>query len=112
MSGLFPRVPTFLDLNGPKLSFIEQPVDAETRDGSGIVSFVGIATATFPEDQLLKNENSGQNETSETQWSDVEHSETDEFKEFTPLSPIMLCLALSTATLASSSSKLLTARGG
>ena len=59
MSGLFPRIPTSLDLNGPELSFIEQPVDAETRDGSGTVSFVGIATATFPEDQLLRNENSG-----------------------------------------------------
>jgi hypothetical protein len=59
MSGLFPRVPTFLDLNGPELSFVEQPVNATTSVASGTVSFVGIATATFPEDQQSRNENSG-----------------------------------------------------
>ena len=59
MSGLFPRVPTFLDLNGPELSFVEQPVGAATSVASGTVSFVGIATATFPEDQQSRNENSG-----------------------------------------------------
>ena len=59
MSGLFPRVPTFLDLNGPGLSFVEQPVGAATSVASGTVSFVGIATATFPEDQQSRNENSG-----------------------------------------------------
>ena len=59
MSGLFPRVPTFLDLNGPELSFVEQPINATTSVASGTVSFVGIATATFPEDQQSRNENSG-----------------------------------------------------
>jgi hypothetical protein len=59
MSGLFPRVPTFLDLNGPELSFVEQPVGAATSVASGTVSFVGIATATFPEDQQSRNQNSG-----------------------------------------------------
>ena len=59
MSGLFPRVTTFLDLNGPELSFVEQPIGAATSVASGTVSFVGIATATFPEDQESRNENSG-----------------------------------------------------
>ena len=59
MSGLFHRIPTSLDLNGPELSFIHQPVGAVTSVASGTVSFVGIATAIFPEDQQSRNENSG-----------------------------------------------------
>ncbi len=59
MSGLFPRIPTSLDLNGPELSFIQQPIGAATSVASGVVSFVGIATAIFPEDQQSRNENSG-----------------------------------------------------
>ena len=59
MSGLFHRIPTSLDLNGPELSFIHQPVGAATSVDSGTVSFVGIATAIFPEDQQSRNENSG-----------------------------------------------------
>ena len=59
MSGLFPRIPTSLDLNGPELSFVQQPVGAATSVASGTVSFVGIATATFSEDQESRNENSG-----------------------------------------------------
>lgn len=59
MSGLFHRIPTSLDLNGPKLSFVDQPVGAATSVALGEVSFVGVATATFPEDQQSRNENSG-----------------------------------------------------
>ena len=59
MSGLFPRIPTSLDLNGPELSFIQQPIGAATSVASGVVSLIGIATAIFPEDQQSRNENSG-----------------------------------------------------
>ena len=38
---------TTLDLNGPILSFVQQPVSVTTSNNS--VSFVGIATAFFPE---------------------------------------------------------------
>jgi hypothetical protein len=39
---------TTLDLNGPILSFVQQPVGVSTSD-SGSATFVGIATAFFPE---------------------------------------------------------------
>jgi hypothetical protein len=38
---------TTLDLNGPILSFVQQPVGVSTSD-SGSATFVGIATAFFP----------------------------------------------------------------
>ena len=56
---LFSDVNTTLDLNGPKLSFSEQPVGAATSVASGIATFIGIATATFPSDQPTKSTNTG-----------------------------------------------------
>ena len=44
--GLFPKVPTDLDLNGPILSFTTNPVGLATTSGSTI-TLTGIATATF-----------------------------------------------------------------
>jgi hypothetical protein len=38
---------TSLDLNGPILSFIQQPQSVVTENGT-TVTFIGIATATFP----------------------------------------------------------------
>ena len=43
---LFKNVPTYLDLNGPNLSFTENPSDIQGQP-NGSVSLVGIATATF-----------------------------------------------------------------
>ena len=43
---LFKNVPTYLDLNGPNLSFTENPSDIQGQPG-GSLSLTGIATATF-----------------------------------------------------------------
>ena len=59
MSPLFPNVPTTLDLNGPELSFTTQPVGTSCSIASGIATFTGIATATFPADQSSRNSNTG-----------------------------------------------------
>ena len=59
MSPLFPNVPTTLDLNGPVLSFSNQPVGTSCSVASGIATFTGIATATFPADQSSRNSNTG-----------------------------------------------------
>ena len=59
MSPLFPNVPTTLDLNGPVLSFSSQPVGTSCSVASGIATFTGIATATFPADQSSRNSNTG-----------------------------------------------------
>ena len=59
MSPLFPNIPTTLDLNGPELSFTTQPVGAAISVSSGIATFTGIATATFPADQTSRNSNTG-----------------------------------------------------
>ena len=59
MSPLFPNIPTTLDLNGPELSFTTQPVGAAISVASGIATFVGIATATFPETQTERDTNTG-----------------------------------------------------
>jgi len=56
---LFPDVNTTLDLNGPKLSFPTQPVGAAISVASGIATFTGIATATFPSDQPTRSTNTG-----------------------------------------------------
>ena len=56
---LFPDVSTTLDLNGPKLSFSTQPVGAAISVASGIATFTGIATATFPSDQPTRSTNTG-----------------------------------------------------
>lgn len=42
------NLPTKLFLNGPELSFTTQPGDVTTTASSGIATFTGIATATFP----------------------------------------------------------------
>ena len=44
--GLFPRVPTTLDLNGPVLSFTTNPVGVATTSGQS-VTLTGIATVSF-----------------------------------------------------------------
>ncbi len=44
---LFRSKQTFLDLNGPNLSFTTNPSDQVGNTGDN-VSFTGIATATFP----------------------------------------------------------------
>ena len=49
--GLFPRIKTNLDLNGPNLSFTQQPVDVTATSVGQDVTLTGIATAIFPEDQ-------------------------------------------------------------
>lgn len=59
MSLLFPNIQSTLDLNGPELSFTTQPVGAATSVASGIATFVGIATATFPAGQTGRNGNTG-----------------------------------------------------
>ena len=59
MSPLFPNIQSTLDLNGPVLSFTTQPVGAATSVASGIATFVGIATATFPAGQTSRDGNTG-----------------------------------------------------
>jgi len=44
---LFKNIPTYLDLNGPILSFTTNPSDVEGQP-NGSLSLVGIATASFP----------------------------------------------------------------
>ena len=56
---LFPDVNTTLDLNGPELSFTTQPVGVATSVASGIATFTGIATATFPSNQSTRSTNTG-----------------------------------------------------
>ena len=56
---LFSDIPTTLDLNGPELSFSTQPVGVATSVASGIATFIGIATATFPSNQTTRNTNTG-----------------------------------------------------
>ena len=59
MSPLFSNVSTTLDLNGPTLSFVRDPVGQVTNVARGKVKFVGIATATFPSGQTSRNTNTG-----------------------------------------------------
>jgi len=44
---IFRNIPTSLEINGPILSFSQQPVDITTNSG-GSISLTGIATAQFP----------------------------------------------------------------
>jgi hypothetical protein len=59
MSRLFPNVQSTLDLNGPVLSFTTQPVGTSCSVASGIATFTGIATATFPSGQTSRSGNTG-----------------------------------------------------
>ena len=59
MSPLFPLVQSDLDLNGPVLSFSTQPVGTSCSVASGIATFIGIATATFPVSQTERETNTG-----------------------------------------------------
>ena len=59
MSPLFPLIQSDLDLNGPTLSFSTQPVGTSCSVASGIATFIGIATATFPESQTERETNTG-----------------------------------------------------
>ena len=59
MSPLFPLVQSDLDLNGPVLSFTSQPVGTSCSVASGIATFIGIATATFPPSQTERDTNTG-----------------------------------------------------
>ena len=47
------------DLNGPFLSFTTQPVGTSCSVASGIATFIGIATATFPDTQTERDTNTG-----------------------------------------------------
>ena len=59
MSPLFPLIQSDLDLNGPFLSFTTQPVGTSCSVASGIATFIGIATATFPDTQTERDTNTG-----------------------------------------------------
>jgi len=59
MSPLFPNIQSDLDLNGPVLSFTSQPVGTSCSVASGIATFIGIATATFPTAQTERETNTG-----------------------------------------------------
>ena len=59
MSPLFPNIQSDLDLNGPTLSFSTQPVGTSCSVASGIATFIGIATATFPASQTERETNTG-----------------------------------------------------
>ena len=59
MSPLFPLIQSDLDLNGPTLSFSTQPVGTSCSVASGIATFIGIATATFPAGQTERETNTG-----------------------------------------------------
>ena len=59
MSPLFPNIQSDLDLNGPSLSFTTQPVGTSCSVASGIATFIGIATATFPATQTERDTNTG-----------------------------------------------------
>ena len=58
MSPLFSNVSTTLDLNGPTLSFVRDPI-GQITDVAQESRFTGIATATFPFDQTSRNTNTG-----------------------------------------------------
>ena len=60
MSPLFPNIQLGLDLNGPVLSFATQPVGTSCSVASGIATFIGIATATFPPTQTERETNTGE----------------------------------------------------
>ena len=60
MSPLFPLIQSDLDLNGPILSFSTQPVGTSCSVASGIATFIGIATATFPSGQTERETNTGE----------------------------------------------------
>ena len=60
MSPLFPNIQSDLDLNGPILSFSSQPVGTSCSVASGIATFIGIATATFPSGQTERETNTGE----------------------------------------------------
>lgn len=45
---LYREIPTTLDLNGPILSFTTNPVGVATTSTGGSATFIGFATATFP----------------------------------------------------------------
>lgn len=47
-------IPTTLDLNGPILSITQQP-EAQTVNDGGSVEIIGIATATFPQEERATN---------------------------------------------------------
>ena len=47
-NNFFRKTPTNFELNGPTLSFTTQPVGVATTNG-GSATFIGIATATFPQ---------------------------------------------------------------
>ena len=59
MSPLFPLIQSDLDLNGPTLEFTTQPVGTSCSVASGIATFIGIATATFPAGQTERDTNTG-----------------------------------------------------
>ena len=59
MSPLFPLIQSDLDLNGPTLEFTTQPVGTSCSVASGIATFIGIATATFPDTQTERDTNTG-----------------------------------------------------
>ena len=46
--GFFPRIKTELDLNGPNLTFTQQPVDVTATSIGQDLTLTGIATASFP----------------------------------------------------------------
>ena len=45
---LFTNIPTYLDLNGPNLSFTVNPSGTTNGNPNGSLSLTGIATASFP----------------------------------------------------------------
>ena len=45
---LFKNIPTYLDLNGPNLSFTVNPLGTTNGNPNGSLSLTGIATASFP----------------------------------------------------------------
>ena len=45
---LFKNIPTYLDLNGPNLSFTVNPSGTTNGNPNGSLSLIGIATASFP----------------------------------------------------------------
>ena len=53
------QVNSFLDLNGPALSFTTQPVTGITSQADGNMSFSGAATASFPVGQTERATNTG-----------------------------------------------------
>ena len=53
------QVNSFLDLNGPALSFTTQPVTGITSQADGTMSFSGAATASFPVGQTDRATNTG-----------------------------------------------------